>query len=129
MAPQARPGPQRPGQLPPPRSSWHTVSVPVPVQAAPLPPHTESVAVAPEPTRKDPEGTLRAQIWVGDTPPVDQHHRTAPPPRGGTTTASAAAAINFRARLPPVGAAGGRRALAGMRWPPRSPLALLEAEL
>nr|XP_040246003.1 atherin-like [Aegilops tauschii subsp. strangulata] len=38
----------------------------------------ESVAVAPEPTRKDPEGTLRAQIWARDEPPAGQHHRTAP---------------------------------------------------
>ena len=90
MAPQALPGPQRPRQLPPPRNSWYAVGVAVPVQAASLPPHTESVAVTPEPTYKDPEGTLRAQIWAGDTPPVDRHHRTAPPPRGGTTTASAA---------------------------------------
>nr|XP_020161253.1 translation initiation factor IF-2-like [Aegilops tauschii subsp. strangulata] len=90
VAPQARPGPQRPGQLPPPRSSWHAVSVAAPVQAAPLPPHTEGVAVAPEPTRKDPEGALRAQIWAGDAPPAAQHHQIAPPPRGGTTTASAA---------------------------------------
>nr|XP_020196847.1 translation initiation factor IF-2-like [Aegilops tauschii subsp. strangulata] len=90
VAPQARPGPQRPGQLPPPRSSWYAVGVAVPVQAASLPPHTESVAVTPEPTYKDPEGTLRAQIWAGDAPPAGQHHQTTPPPRGGTTTASTA---------------------------------------
>ena len=60
VAPQAWPGPQRPGQLPPPRSSWYAVGVAVPVQAAPLPSHTGSVAVAPEPTRKDPKGTLWA---------------------------------------------------------------------
>nr|XP_020199979.1 atherin-like [Aegilops tauschii subsp. strangulata] len=60
VAPQARPGPQRPGQLPPPRSSWHAVDAAAPVQAAPHPSHTESVAVAPEPTRKDPDGALRA---------------------------------------------------------------------
>ncbi|KAM3371491.1 hypothetical protein ACQJBY_018737 [Aegilops geniculata] len=90
VAPRARPGPQRPGQLPPLRSSWNAVGVAVPVQAAPQPPHTESVAVAPELTRKDPKGTLRAQIWAGDTPPAGQHHRTTPPPRGGTTKASTA---------------------------------------
>ena len=44
VAPQARLGPQRPGQLPLSRSSWHTIGVVVPVQAAPLPPHTEGVA-------------------------------------------------------------------------------------
>ena len=97
VAPQARPGPQRPGQLPPPRSSWHAAGVTVPVQAAPLPPHTEGVSVAPETTRKDPNGTLRAQIWAGDMPPADQHHRTALPPRGGTTTASTA---DLHARTP-----------------------------